>query len=211
MQERTRPGRPSVPEGERTRPYGLSMRPAAIEGLRAMSRTQGRSMGAVLEHALDLEEKDQARKIGIGGAALAAHLKSEFGHFDGTTRDSEHTTLFEAVANGTQYFAQLTHRALYRIGVHGKSAEAYLKGRNPNIVPAMRKEFFVRVDTGDNMLLRIAHPCHICMEMHEFVATHLDLRCPHCGSPMHRVKDGGVPLDACDIHPEHVIPVEAAP
>jgi hypothetical protein len=207
MTERTGPGRPPLPEEERTRPYSVSMRPQLIDALRGMSKTQGRSMGAVLDHALGLEDKDQTAKVRLGREAFAAFLKAEFGHFDGHNHDGEHTTIFEAV-DGKQFFAQLTDRALYTIGAHGRTAGDYLKARNAHIVAAMRRELYVAVDAGDGMLLQVVdrRPCHICRQMHEFIATHLDFRCPQCGSPTHRGIYDGESFEFCDIHPEHMTP-----
>jgi hypothetical protein len=124
------------------------MRPAVIQALKDMSKVQARSMGAVLESALILALKEQARTVSAGRSAFADYLKAQFGSCAGHNRNSEATTIFESLHDGKQRFALLTDRSLYAIGAQGKKAGDYLSSHP--IAERMRDEPYVSIDLDDD-------------------------------------------------------------
>jgi hypothetical protein len=153
------PGRPQkLDEDQRTRSYGLSMRPGVLTKLRDLAEVQSRPMATVVEHAiLDLEVKDTRKKISRGRAAMADFIKEHFRQRSDTEREVG-VTVFEFMFRGEQRTVVLTDRAAYALGEGTPTSNGLFLHVSALPEVAIRNHARVTIDLGDNGRLDIEPP-----------------------------------------------------
>jgi len=154
--EKRGPGRPAVPESERARTVGISLRPRAVSLLQAMSSTQRRSQSEIVEAGLQCVLRDQHETFLRGREIFEAAIEGWTGLKPAGAPDFQlQGWWIYDPGNRGQEFIYIRDAALYQIGLRSDRPE-WIDGYMAAFLQAPRLPvIYIDVDEHDPSLFKL--------------------------------------------------------